>query len=320
MRTATILGALVCLMAVGASQAQTVVSASGRDAIAAIDSCVPKLDREVDVGYERIAARCPDLARRLERSGWAEWLPAGWKDARNELSAGSLEELRTLVVRELATPVEQGRRPSVANLNEVLAAFHSSTKQHTSLWSRFRAWLRTVVESNSSADRASWIDRMIQHGGRSQTVVELLTYGGLTLVVLLAIVILVNELRVAGLIRARARRLAARRHGSQPGSARSLSWADVERAPLPDKPRFLLELVLTKLTDARRLPPAGAMTVAELARNVKLEEEADRDRLMKLAKAAEQARFSAAGLAPQALETAMEQGRALLERLDGQPA
>src|SRR6516162_7520447 len=36
--------------------------------IALLDACVARLDRDVDVGFDRIAARCPDLPGALARS------------------------------------------------------------------------------------------------------------------------------------------------------------------------------------------------------------------------------------------------------------
>lgn len=295
--------------------AQGASGGAGREALAAIDSCIPKLDAALDVGYERIVVRCPALAPSLERSGWAAWLPAGWKEARNELSAGSLAELRTLVARELAAPVPGGPRPSVAHLNEVLMGLGGPGHRNDSLWARFRAWLRTVVDRNHKPGEGSWLDRMIQRSGRSQTAVELLIYGGLCLVVLLAGLIVVNELRAAGFVRSRKRERAARSQAQAVAPAR-LSWADVDRVPLSDKPRLLLELVVSQLTATRRLPPAGAMTVLELTRCVQLDEAVDRERLQELARAAERTRFSAASLAPQAVEAAVAQGRELLQRLE----
>lgn len=305
--------AVVILCAASAAGAQGARPGAGQDALAAIDACVPRLDPELDVGYERITARCADLAHRLERSGWAAWLPAGWKEARNELSAGSLAELRTLVARELSVPTGDGPHPSVAHLNEILAGLGPASRGD-SLWAKFRGWLRDVVERNRKADNGSWIDRLIQHSGRSQTMVKLLTYGSLTLVVLLAGLIVFNELRAAGILRSRARRRAERAAARAPSPGR-LSWADVEQAPLADKPRLLLELVVARLTDARRLAPSGGMTVRELTRAVKLDEAGDRARLLELARAAEQTRFSAAALPPQVVDEVVEQGRELLERL-----
>jgi hypothetical protein len=49
--------------------------AAETDALRAIDACIARLDAQIDVGYERIARRCPDLAPTLEQSGFAAWLP-----------------------------------------------------------------------------------------------------------------------------------------------------------------------------------------------------------------------------------------------------
>src|SRR5438132_3905468 len=73
----------------------------GQEAIAALDACIARLDPSLDVGYARIAARCPSLTLRLTQSAGVQWLPRGWQEAHNDLSAGSLAELRTLLAREL---------------------------------------------------------------------------------------------------------------------------------------------------------------------------------------------------------------------------
>ena len=167
------------------------------------------LDATLDVGYERVSTRCPQLARSLERSDWAQWLPSGWKEARNELSGRQPCGAAVTRSRELE---ERGgvRAPRVNRLNAVLAGLGPAAKERSSLWSRFRAWLRTVVERNSRSDNRSWLDKMIQRNGRSQTVIDLLTYGVLGLIVVLAGVIVVNEMRAAGLLKARTRAAAAR--------------------------------------------------------------------------------------------------------------
>lgn len=307
------LAAALAICAVTAASAQSRSGAS-REALAAIDACVPRLDPALDVGYERIAIRCPSLAASLERSGWAAWLPNGWKDARNELSAGSLAELRTLVQRELAAPAADGPRPSVAHLHEVLAELGPATRRNESLWTRFRAWLRSVVERNGQPEAGNWLDRMVQRTGRSQTFVELLTFACLGVVFLLSAVILVNELRAAGIIRSRTRGVPVAAAGAT-GSARRLGWSDIERASLAEKPGLLLQMVVSRLTEARRLPPAGSMTVRELNRSVKLDDAQDRERLAELARTAERVRYSGSVLSPQAIDVAVEQGRALLDRL-----
>ena len=40
-----------------------------------VDSCLSRLDPELDIGYDRLAARCPELMKQLEHGTWVPWLP-----------------------------------------------------------------------------------------------------------------------------------------------------------------------------------------------------------------------------------------------------
>jgi hypothetical protein len=91
---------------------------------------------------------------------------------------------------------------------------------------------------------------------------------------------------------------------------------EIERAPLIERPRLLLELISAKLTAIRRLPPASAMTVRELSQAVNLEAAQDRERLAMLAATAERARYAESGVAADALEAAYVRGRELLDSVE----
>ena len=71
-------------------------------------------------GVNDTAEAMTDLVRRLEQNSFAAWLPEGWKDAGNNLSAGSLGELAVLIQREIATQSSRAA-PSVQHLSNVLA-------------------------------------------------------------------------------------------------------------------------------------------------------------------------------------------------------
>jgi hypothetical protein len=285
------------------------------DALAAIDACTARLDAQLDVGYERIAARCPDLARTLERSGWAAWLPHGWNESRNDLSAGSLLELRAVVERELATR-PAARTPRVERLNEILADLGDTGRQRSGTWARFKKWVRSLFERGGQQSDESWLNRMVSRIGISDAAIELITYVALGIVVALAGFIVFNELRVAGLL---GRRRAERGRDAEAGALAARprpTWSEIERAPLLEQPRLLLELIAAKLTDLERLPPAGGFTVRELTRAADLREESDRKRLAELASTAERARYADGGVEPPAVETAVRHGRELLTRLE----
>lgn len=286
------------------------------DPLKAIDECLARLDAGTDVGYARIASRCAELARALEGSGWSAWLPRGWNEPGNDLSAGSLRELRVLVARELATTVEADRAPSVQRLEQVLAELGPAGQERGGLWARLRNWLQTILESRGQEDGPHWLDRMIERVGRSQVVIELITYASLALIIVLAVLIVVNELRAAGVLRSRRRREEDRDVEAElPRPRARVTMRDVEAAELRHKPRLMLELVTEWLAERRMLPPPRGLTVRELLRSAELAQAEDRARLAKLAEAAEQESFAEHGAAPSMIESAVACGRELLDRL-----
>jgi hypothetical protein len=284
-------------------------------AFAAIDTCIERLDPVVDIGFEKIAARCPDLAATLERTGWAAWLPEGWKDSRNDLSPGSLAELRKLVDAELRNATH-ARTPRVQKLQEILANLGQDSTDRSGVWARFKQWVRSVFEPNADEIDEGWFARMRGRIGLSQTFIELLTYAALGFIVLMAALIVVNEIRAAGLLSGRRKRRA------DAGSAELLaaehmqvSWQDFERATLREKSRLLLELVAARLVALGQLPPASALTVRELTRAARLPDDTDRARLSRLAFAAERARYARESATEELLAPAVEGGRELFGRL-----
>jgi hypothetical protein len=289
--------------------------AGSPEAVAAIQACIARLDPQIDVGYERIARRCPDLAPALERSGWAAWLPQGWKESRNDLSAGSLKELAALVTRELATQATTPT-PRVQRLKEILADLGATGQERSGAWARFKKWLRSLFERAGQQNREGWLSRLVSRVGVSEAVMDVISYIALGIVVALAAFIVFNELRLAGLL---GRRRAGHDGDSADGARNGrswMTWSDVERAPLLDQPRLLLELIATKLTALGRLPPAGAFTARELVRAADLNGPVDRERLNELALTAERARYAAEGVSPAVAATAVTHARELLTRLD----
>ena len=282
-------------------------------ALDAIDSCVRKLNPDVDVGYERIVARCPDLVVRLEQGRWAAWLPRDWKRPNNDLSAGGLRELRELLAN---APDAGNRAPSVASLPAVLASLAQQDSAAVGWWTQTRTWLREAFERREQATGEGWLARLIAQNGLSQAVLEIVSYAALALVVVLAGAILVNELRVGGALGRLRKRFAARPAFVRAGVPHAgPTRADVQNAAVLQRPRVLLELIIACLAEDSRLPPARGLTVRELTRLARLPDQADRDRLAELARVSERVRFSNTGVSEAAITTVVEDGWLLLGRL-----
>ncbi len=285
-------------------------AAFGQEGLDALDRCIERLDPQTDVGYDRIAARCPDLARRIEASSWAAWLPKDWQASSNDLSAGSLKELRELVARELATRTTR-RTPSLAPLSVILAELGPMEGYNSGFWVRFTRWVREALE-RGDAPRAR--DRLEVPPPRlSEAMIDLICYACLAAVVAMAVVIIINELREAGVL---AVRWTARKAGHRQELSVRSDWSTIQKAPARDRPRLLLELIATRLMELNRLPPAASFTVHELLRKARLVEAEDRALLTDVALAAERVRFSQEQIPVASLEAVVERGRRVLEHLE----
>jgi hypothetical protein len=306
-----------CLVvAATTTAAQNPRSTAGAEALVeTIEACRARLDPQIDIGYERIVARCPDLVRQLEQDSFAAWLPEGWQDAGNNLSAGSLGELGVLIQREIATQLSRPA-PSVQQLPRVLAEIGQSARQRDGLLKRIRLWLHKVLPSTEEPADSGWLSRMVSRIGLSQTVIELVSVIALIVVLGLSALILTNELRAASFLRKRRYREAREAAAPVRGASSSLTWQDVELAEYRDKPRILLELLIERLTQTQRLPPAHSLTARELTRIAKLPEREDYERLASVALTAERIKYAAHTAQPAEINAAIDGGRTLLRAID----
>jgi len=284
-----------------------------RDALHVLDACIEQLDRGLDIGYARIAARCPELTGGLLQSPWAPWLPSDWNKADNQLSAQGLSELRDLLTRESA-PTAAGRvlHADRERIAAVLAAVARAPPPPAGWWARFKQWLRGLFAPRPQED-AGWWRRLFGEVHLEQAVVRGIVWVSLALIVALAVALVLNELRVAGVLRTRKRgRLAV----APPSLRAGPSLARIERARAAEQPALLLEFIASRLAEQDRLPPPQAFTAQELTRRARLQQESDRLRLAELAAVCEQVRFSGLDVAPQVLAGALARGRELLAALE----
>ena len=275
-----------------------------------LDSCIGHLDQELDVGYERIAARCPQLAANLAHSAWSPWLPADWNQPRNQLSAQGLTELRTLLARSLK-PDAPARAPSTQKVAAVLQRISAAEDAHPGWWAQFKAWLRRITSGREGG--SNWLSGWLGALDLSQRAARLIAWLALSLVVAVAVAILINELRIAGLLKVRAP--AADGGRPQAGDAPA-GWRldDLEGREPREQPGLLLQLIAERLTAQGRLPAARALTNRELLRAARLADQSERDSLAELAAAAEQLRYSTRDFAAASLASAISAGRRMLAR------
>jgi hypothetical protein len=276
-------------------------------ALGVIDACVARLDAEVDVGFRRIVLRCPDLPAALERGGLERWLPRDWRDPDNNLSAGGLEELRQLLASELTMhPVS--RPPSAERLRLALLD-RGAPARNATVWGELERWLRRLGgyrEPGKAADGPRMLDRI----DLAPVAARLIACAALAGLLGLAAVILLNELRAAGVLRVPS----SRGKGATVHLA-ATSAAEVEHVGAAERPRVLLAMVLERLSRARGLTGLGSLTTRELIRAVPFDEAEAARHLAHLALTAERVRYDATPATAGDLAAAVHDGRALLEKL-----
>lgn len=304
---ARVLPALLLLLA-------PVAYAQAPDALAALDDCARQLDPGLDVGYERIAARCPTLTRALEHSPWAAWLPADWKEPHNQLNAESLRALHDALAREsTATPGTRVLHPE--RVSAVLERVARPDATGEGWWARFKRWLRELLTPQPQDDR-HWWRRLFGDGSIDRSVLRVVAVLSIAVLVILALVVLTNELRIAGLLR---RRPGVARVAERPAGG-GLEAPDIDGAEPSARPALLLELIAARLAAQQRLPPARALTARELTLRARLRDEAERARLANLAAVSERLRYSGGGVASPTLEAAVSGGRELLAAIEAPAA
>jgi hypothetical protein len=288
--------------------------AAARDALGAIDNCLKQLDPRLDVGYEKIVARCPDLAPALKMSPWAAWLPRDWDKPGNDLSDQGLTELRTLIVRESQRRAGLGA-PRIERVSSVLAALKAGQPAPANRWERFKAWVHGILAARPATDTDSWLARLLGTTQLSARVARLIMVAVAAVLIAVAAAIVINELRLAGWVRQRAQTGAEHALDADAAPAASDDLGQIEAAAAEARPRLLLELIARRLYEQGRLPPARALTVQELLREARLAEGADRERLRVLARVSERLRFSNSLPGPETLGAALAGGRELLVQL-----
>jgi hypothetical protein len=287
------------------------LAAAEDGALRAIEACRARLDPRTDVGIERIQLRCPGLLPALENSQWRELLPRTLRERREEISAESLRVMAELL-RQANSGTPARVVPRAELLAPVLAELGEQGQAGVSRWERFKRWLKQKLENRKEDDEAGWLEKWSRQFHTSEGVARALTYAGYVILAALVSFIVWGELRAAGLL-AGSRR-AARRANPAAEWRRRLMLADVNAAPLAERPGMLLRLLGEALTRSRRLPAAEGLTARAIVRRAELDSAEERAELERIAATAEEVRYADRQLADEALEHAVGAAKSLLAK------
>jgi hypothetical protein len=295
----------------GLCAASFAVAVAEDGALRAIDACRARLDPRVDVGIERVQRRCPELLPALDKSPWRDLLPHTLRERREEISAESLRALGELLRQAISeTPARTAPRQEL--LAPVLAELGEQGRAGVTRWERFKRWLKQKFENRKDDDEAGWLEKWSRQFHTSEGVARALTYAGYAILAALVLFVIWGELRAAGLLGGIRR--AGRRANPAAEWRRRLMLADVNAAPLADRPGMLLRLLGEALTRAQRLPAAEGLTARAIARRAELDSADERAELERVASTADEVRYAERQLADETLEGSVAAAKSLLDK------
>lgn len=287
----------------------TADAAAERSAAAVLEACAARLDVERDIGVARVFDACPEVASAFESELVRPWLPLEWRTHGEDLSAGSLRELASLLREAQAAPAG-GTAPDRALLAAVIAENSHWSRAGPGLWQRMLAWLRaTAGRTPSEPQGVAFVDwlRSVEGAQRFWT---LTGYAAFALTLLFALWVIGGELRA---LRKALRRTASAATAFSATFGRAAAPVDANDVPLVERPSLLLARVVAALAERAGLLRSEAQTVDELLAAHPFADVERAARLALLARVAEAVRYAPAPPDAQTLREATRAGESLLD-------
>jgi len=135
-------------------------------------------------------------------------------------------------------------------------------------WQRFKDWMQDKLDKKDQSGDMGWLIRFLEKIVPPQWLAELMLKGAIALILLLALIVIGNELRAAGPgMKWRKGIFAWPRFGSRAAPPRIAvpTLTDIQALPLQQRPAALLRLVISTLVNRASLPDNPGLTNRELS-------------------------------------------------------
>lgn len=264
------------------------------------------------IGVTELEQECPGIQAALAQSGYTPYLSELQQE---QLTVYGLIELQRLAQRyapaELEHPAVQ-----IESLGPILTSLQRERTDEAQLsWrDRLERWLREVM--GQQQEDYSWLTKWIEKVSFSEAFVKMTLYVLVGLLILLAIGVVVNEMRVAGVMR-RGRRGAKHDLASArlPAQQSRISLDELERASPRERVLILLQSLVAALVTTGRLRTERSLTHRELGHRASFAARSERECFERIAAAAERVVYGHGKLDAAEIDPLVRDGRALHARL-----
>jgi hypothetical protein len=291
--------------------APAVFAQEDRSARQVLDECIESVADDV-IGMPALEEKCPGLEQALIDLGLDPFISDEQWD---RLGVYGLITLRTVADRYSESPPD--RTVQAESLDSILDELKQpeQVEQPLTWLERFKRWLRNLMGQQESAAE-SWLSRWFEEHTLSETARNVLFYGSLTMVLLLAAAVIINEVRVARKGRRKRDRTGAFGGTGVTGDAPAARSLDLDAAARSERPSILLQMLVATLVKTGRLQAERSLTHRELIGRAKFDDSSQRESFGRVAQLAERIVYGG-DEAPAELDEVVQAGRALHSQLSG---
>lgn len=268
-------------------------------------------DAEETYGLENLETQCPGIEHALVELGYSPFLSERQLD---ELSIYSLADLQ-----QLADRYAERRAPggiATASLAPILESLDTQRRaeQPLTLFERFKRWLRQTFQQEQGPSE-SWLSRWLENIDVPETVTRVIGYVLIALINILALAVLINELRAAGILRWSGTQRKPSAAADAPQAAKELTLADLDATPPAERPSALLRILVATLVKRGRLRAERSLTHRELAARVALDDAAQRECFAHVSRLSERTVYGSARVPQDEIDRVVQAGRELVAQI-----
>lgn len=290
--------------------------AAGQDESSALDvieRCSDSADEET-IGLTALEEECPGVTQALDLSGY---LPLLSTAARDELDVYDLSDL-LLVDSWYEEAAPAARNVDVGTLGPILDSLRSQEPERPLGWfERFKHWLRAMLQQQGGSSD-NWLSRWLEDVKVSKAVATGILYIALALILGLTILVILNELRAAGVFRKRRKPEADPIAGSAVAAADDA--ADFDSLTADRKASVLLRMLVATLVKSGRLRTQRSLTHRELCARARFDDAPQRESFQRVAALAERTVYGGSAVSAEEIEPIAAAARDLDAQLRGAPA
>jgi hypothetical protein len=285
-----------------------------RSPLDVIERCSDSADDE-STGLTALEEECPGLTRALEQSGYLPLLSTVQRDA---LDAYDLSDLLQVDSR-YAEQDSAARELNVGTLGPILESLRAQEPERPLGWfERFKRWLRSMAD-RQQRDSDNWLSRWLDKAQVTEVVANTILYVALALILGMTIIVILNELRAAGVFRQRSSQGADGIAGSAAAPADDAA-IDIDALPVDRKASMLLRMLVTTLVESGRLRTERSLTHRELCTRATFDDAGQRESFQRVAAFAERTVYGSRDVSMTEVEPIVAAARALDAQLRGASA